>query len=135
MQKGTTSGTLQSSLSKPLLLVLIAALVVGVVAPLIVPHLGHPSMIYHIALHIASLTIAVFLGMVSFLAFARSRGTRLMFMAFGFVALAVVEFLYLLDASELITLFDISTLSIELTHVILLAMLAMFGLGVLRVNK
>lgn len=125
----------QSSLSKPIMLGLIAAIVIGVVAPIVMPHLVHPSMIYHVTLHIASLTIAVFLSIVSLLAYARSAGTRLLFMTMGFLALASVEFLYLLDASAIISMFDISALDIELPHVILLGMLAMFGLGVLRVNK
>lgn len=135
MQKGTRGDSVQESVSKPILLGLITALVVGVVAPLIMPHVTHPSMIYHIVLHIASLTIAVFLSIVSVLAYRRSAGTRLLFMTFGFMALATVEFLYLLDATGIVSVFDISTLSIELPHVILLAMLAMFGLGVLKVNK
>ena len=125
----------QSSLSKPIMLGLIAAIVIGVVSPIVMPHLVHPSMIYHVTLHIASLTIAVFLSNVSLLAYARSAGTRLLFMTMGFLALASVEFLYLLDASAIISMFDISALDIELPHVILLGMLAMFGLGVLRVNK
>jgi hypothetical protein len=114
---------------------LIAAIVIGVVAPIVMPHLVHPSMIYHVTLHIASLTIAVFLSIVSLLAYARSAGTRLLFMTIGFMALASVEFLYLLDASAIISMFDISALDVELPHVILLGMLAMFGLGVLKVNK
>jgi hypothetical protein len=134
MQRGR-SEPVQESISKPILLALITALVIGVVAPLVMPHLAHPSMIYHIILHIASLTIAVFLSIVSLLAYRRSTGTRLLFMTLGFMALATVEFLYLLDATDMIGLFDISTLNIELPHVILLAMLAMFGLGVLKVNK
>ena len=92
-------------------------------------------MIYHIILHTASLTIAVFLSIVSILAYRRSTGARLLFMMLGFMALATVEFLYLLDATGMVSVFDISTLGIELPHVILLAMLAMFGLGVLKVNK
>jgi hypothetical protein len=129
------SEPVQESISKPILLALITVLVIGVVAPLVMPHLAHPSMIYHIILHIASLTIAVFLSIVSLLAYRRSTGTRLLFMTLGFMALATAEFLYLLDATSMIGLFDISTLNIELSHVILLAMLAMFGLGVLKVNK
>jgi hypothetical protein len=92
-------------------------------------------MIYHITLHIASLTIAVFLSIVSLLAYSRSAGARLLFMTLGFMGLAFVEFLYLLDASALVSTTDISALNIELPHVILLGMLAMFGLGVLKVNK
>ncbi|MGI0048574.1 MAG: hypothetical protein ACREAW_03445 [Nitrososphaera sp.] len=135
MQKGSRGEPVQESVSKPILLGLITALVIGVVAPLIMPHVTHPSMIYHIILHIASLTIAVFLSIVSVLAYRRSAGARLLFMTLGFMALATVEFLYLLDATGIVSVFDFSTLGIELPHVILLAMLAMFGLGVLKVNK
>jgi hypothetical protein len=134
MQKGRGE-PVQESVSKPILLGLITALVIGVAAPLIVPHVTHPSMIYHIILHIASLTIAVFLSIVSVLAYRRSTGARLLFMALAFIALATVEFLYLLDATDIVSVFDISTLGIELPHVILLVMLAMFGLGVLKVNR
>jgi hypothetical protein len=135
MQKGSRGEPVQESVSKPILLGLITALVIGVVAPLIMPHVTHPSMIYHIILHIASLTIAVFLSIVSVLAYRRSAGARLLLMTLGFMALATVEFLYLLDATGMVSVFDFSTLGIELPHVILLAMLAMFGLGVLKVNK
>ena len=134
MQKGRGE-PVQESVSKPILLGLITALVIGVAAPLITPHITHPSMIYHIMLHIASLTIAVFLSIVSVIAYRRSAGARLLFMALAFIALATVEFLYLLDATGMVSVFDISALGIELPHVILLVMLAMFGLGVLKVNK
>ena len=134
MQKGRGE-PVQESMSRPILLGLITALVIGVAAPLIIPHVTHPSMIYHIILHIASLTIAVFLSIVSVLAYRRSTGARLLFMALAFIALATVEFLYLLDATGMVSVFDISALGIELPHVILLVMLTMFGLGVLKVNK
>jgi hypothetical protein len=92
-------------------------------------------MIYHIILHIASLTIAVFITIVSVIAYMRSSSARLLFMALGFMALATVEFLYLLDATAIVSVFDMFTLGIELPHIISLAMLTMFGLGVLKVNK
>ena len=135
MQKGRVAGPAQGSLSKPILLGLVTAIVVGVVSPLILPHLAHPSMIYHISLHVASLAIAVFLSIVSLLAYTRSRSFRLLTMTLGFVALSAVEFLYLLDSSAVLSIFDFSTLGIELPHLILLVMLAMFGLGVLKVNR
>lgn len=122
-------------MSRPALLGLITALVIAIVAPIIMPHIAHPSMIYHIVLHIASLTIAVFLSIVSLLAFRRNAGARLVFMTLGFMSLATVEFLYLLEASDVVIVFNLSALGIELPHVILLAMLASFGLGVLKVNK
>lgn len=129
------AGPAEGSLSKPILLGLVTAIVVGVVSPLVLPHLAHPSMIYHISLHIASLAIAVFLSIVSVLAYTRSRSFRLLTMTLGFMALSTVEFLYLLDSSAVLSIFDFSTLGIELPHLILLVMLAMFGLGVLKVNR
>lgn len=134
MQQGR-SEPIQDSISKPVLLGLITALIIGVVAPLVVPHATHPSMIFHIILHIASLTIAVFLSIVSFIAYRRSTGSRLLLMALGFTSLAAVEFLYLLDATGSLLLYGMPQINAELPHVILLAMLTMFGLGVLKVNK
>ncbi len=134
MQQGR-SEPIQDSISKPVLLGLITALIIGVVAPLVVPHATHPSMIFHIILHIASLTIAVFLSIVSFIAYRRSTGSRLLLMALGFTSLAAVEFLYLLDATGSLLLYGMPQINAELPHVILLVMLTMFGLGVLKVNK
>ncbi|MDQ3836019.1 MAG: hypothetical protein M3270_03690, partial [Thermoproteota archaeon] len=68
MQKGRGHAPIQESISKPILLALVTAVVIGVVAPLVIPHATHPSMIYHIILHIAGLAIAIFLSIVSFLA-------------------------------------------------------------------
>jgi hypothetical protein len=136
MQKGSGLGPVQESISKPLLLGLITALVVGVVAPLVIPHATHPSMIYHILLHMAGLTIAIFLSIVSLLAYSRNTTTRMLLMAVGFMSLALVEFVYLLQAGGIVVgQFIIPAVNIELSHVILLIMVALFGLGVLKVNK
>jgi hypothetical protein len=135
MQRRSRADLLRKQVSKPLLVGLITAIVIGVISPLFVPHLTHPSMIYHIILHIASITVAIFLGVVSFLAYARSKSSRLLFMTLGFIALAIVEFLYLLESAWPGNEFLISTVDIELPHVILLVMLTMFFLGVLRGSK
>ena len=136
MQKGWRNTTAQESISKPILLALITAVVVGVVAPLVSPHVTHPSMIYHILLHMAGLTIVVFLSTVSVLAYSRNKTTRMLLMAAGFVTLAVVELLYLLQAGGIyIGQFVIPIANIELSHVVLLIMVSLFGLGVLKVNK
>jgi hypothetical protein len=136
MQKGRDRASVQESISKPVLLGLITALVVGVVAPLVIPHAAHPSMIYHILLHMVGLTIAIFLSIVSFLAYSRSTTTRTLLMAIGFMTLALVEFFYLLQAGGIVVgQFIIPTVNIELSHMILLIMVSLFGLGVLKVNK
>ena len=136
MQKGRGHGPVQGSISKPVLLGLITALVVGVVAPLVIPHATHPSMIYHILLHMAGLTIAIFLSIVSLLAYSRNTTTRMLLMAVGFMTLALVEFFYLLQAGGIVVgQVIIPVANIELSHIILLIMVRLFALGVLKVNK
>jgi len=136
MQKGRDQVPAKESTSKPILLGLITALVLGVVAPLVIPHAAHPSMIFHIILHMAGLTIAIFLSIVSFLAYSRNTTTRMLLMAVGFMTLALVEFFYLLQAGGIaVVQVIIPTINIELSHMILLVMVSLFGLGVLKVNK
>jgi hypothetical protein len=134
MQTGS-SRPVQEAASKPLLFGLTAAIVVGIIAPLVLPHVMHPSVVYHVIIHIASVTIAAFLTIVSILAYKRAGGMRTLFMTLGFFALGVAEVFYLLQAAGLLAILDIPALDIEASHLILLAMLSMFGLGVLKVNK
>jgi hypothetical protein len=57
-------------------------------------------------------------------------------MTVGFTSLIVVEFFYLLESEGIPLLqFIIPAVNIELSHVVLLIMLSLFGLGVLKVNK
>jgi hypothetical protein len=136
MQKGRDQVPAKESTSKPILLGLITALVVGVIAPLVIPHVAHPSMIYHILLHMAGLTIAIFLSIVSVLAYSRNTTTRMLLMAVGFMSLALVEFFYLLQAGGIVIgQVIIPAVNIELSHILLLIMVSLFGLGVLKVNK
>lgn len=136
MQKAWGRAAVQESISKPVLLGLITALVVGIVAPFVIPHVAHPSMIYHILLHMAGLTIAIFLSIVSVLAYSRNTTTRMLLMAVGFMSLGVVEFFYLLQAGGIaIGQVIIPAVNIELSHIILLIMVSLFGLGVLKVKK
>lgn len=133
MQKGTRHA--QQAASKPLLFGLVAAVVVGIIAPLTLPHVTHPSMIYHIVLHMAAVAIAAFLSIVSLTAYGRAGGARTLFMTIGFMALGVAEVFYLLQAAAIPMPFWIPTIDIEVSHLITLVMLTMFGLGVLKVNK
>jgi hypothetical protein len=58
--------------SKPKLLAIISVVVIGVLTiPVILPHIGHVYMIYHILLHLASLVISIFLGIVFLIAYKR----------------------------------------------------------------
>src|ERR687897_3923578 len=134
MQKGRDLGPVQGSISKSVLLGLTTALVVGIVAPLVIPHATHPSMIYHIILHMAGLTIAIFLSIVSSLAYSRNTTARMLLMAVGFMSLALVELFYLLQAGGIVIgQVIIPAVTIELSHILLLIMVSLFGLGVLKV--
>jgi FtsH-binding integral membrane protein len=121
---------------KAKLLIAISFIAIAVLSvPVILPHLEHPSMIYHIILHIASLVVSVFLTIISAVAYRRSGSPRLLFMFFGFLALTAVELIYLFNATNDIGEIAIPFVQIELPHIILLAMLTLFGVGVIKVNK
>ena len=122
--------------SKTKLFAVVSLILISVLAvPVILPHIRHPSMIYHILLHVVSIIIAVFLGLISFLAYSRTGGTRLILMTGGFSLLAIIEFLYLFHATANIEDIIIPIVDVELSHLILLAMLTLFGIGVSKVNK
>jgi hypothetical protein len=122
--------------NKAKLLIAISVIAVAVLSiPVILPHLEHPSMIYHIILHIGSLVVSVFLATVSAVAYRRSGSSRVLLMFFGFLALTVVELIYLFSATNDIGEIAIPFVQIELPHIILLAMLTLFGVGVIKANK
>ena len=56
-------------------------------------------------------------------------------MTLGFLSLVVIELLYLFYATVNIEEIIIPIVQIELPHIILFAMLAMFGIGVFKVNS
>ena len=132
MQNRGGIGNRGKSVSKPIMLGITTAIIVGVITPLVIPHISHPSMIYHIIVHLAGMTIAAFLVLVSFLAYKRVRTTRILLMTIGFMALGSAEILYFLDALDIFPVAHLPIANIELPHVILLAMLTLFGVGILK---
>ncbi|HJS65421.1 MAG TPA: hypothetical protein VJ767_11280 [Nitrososphaeraceae archaeon] len=119
--------------NKPKLLALIASVVLSILTvPVILPHIYHTDMIYHIIMHLASLIISQFLALVSILAYARTKSVKILFMTMGFVTLVAVEYLYLLGSTENIYGMFIPTVNIELSHVILLIMVIFFGVSFMK---
>src|SRR5918992_4794316 len=119
--------------SKPKLLIVVSAAVLAILSmPVIIPHINHPSMIYHIILHIVSLIIAIFLTAISTLAYKRSESIRIFFITLGFFSLTVVELMYLFHATEDIEEVALPLVHIELPHINLLAMLTLFRIGILK---
>ena len=134
----SNSGNQDSQLSKPKLFILVTAITVAIIVPLSIPHMTHPSMIYHILLHVSGVIIAAFLSVVSTLAYQRTASLKVLLMTIGFASLVVVEALYVLDISipviSTMHLFDIPITNIELPHVFLLVMLVTFSTAVLKMN-
>jgi hypothetical protein len=136
MQKGRGHTSVLETIRKPVLLGIITIVVTGVASPFLFSHVTHPSMIFHILLHMAGLTVSIFLSTVSLLAYSRNTTTRMFLMAAGFVTLAAVELLYLLQAGGIyVGQFTIPIANIEVSHMVLLMVVSLFGLGVLKVNK
>ncbi|HXP48851.1 MAG TPA: hypothetical protein VN922_02795, partial [Bacteroidia bacterium] len=103
--------------------------------PMILHHITDKSTIYHLSLHIASVIIAIFLGVVSILAYLRNRRLRLLFMTLAFFLLSVIEAMYLFDVNSKMEDIVIPGIGIEVSHVIFLMALTLFGIGIFRVNK
>ena len=122
--------------NKAKLLIAISIIAVAVLSiPVILPHIEHPSMIYHIILHIVSLVVAVFLTTIAAVAYRRSGSSRVLFMFLGFLTLTAVELIFLFSATNDIGEIAIPFIHIELPHIILLVMLTLFGVGVLKANN
>src|SRR5688500_2237632 len=102
MQNRGGIGNRDKSVSKPILLGLTSAIIIGVLTPLVIPHISHPSMIYHIILHLAGLTIASLLGLISYRAYKRVGGSRILIMSVAFMPLSTAEILYFLDAMDIL---------------------------------
>ena len=124
-----------SGVNKPKLLYAISAALAIIIMPLVMPHIGHPSMIYHILIHIAGILLATFLSIISGISYKRTRSTRVLLMTVGFASLLVIETIYFLNATDMLSAIYIPVIGAELSHVLLFGMLALFGIGVLKVEK
>ncbi len=106
-----------------------------IIYPLVLPHLTHPSMIYHIAIHIISFDMALFLTFISILSFKKTKSKKVLLTSISFGILLAAELLYLLQASNTLGEFHIPFIEIEVPHILLLFMLSLFAMGVIRVEK
>lgn len=101
--------------------------------PVVLPHIMHPYMIYHIILHVASLSVALFLSFISVAAYMKNRSVKLLLMALGFLTLVMVEAVMLLSATGNLNTI-IPQVNIDISHFILLIMITLFGAGILKIN-
>jgi hypothetical protein len=122
--------------SKPKLFLIISLLTIAVLVPsAILPYIDHPFFVYRISLHMASIIISVFLIVVSILTYRRTGSIKILYTSIAFLSLLVVESIFLLQIIDSGSRIMIPVAYRELPHILLLVMLALFGLGVLRVEK
>jgi hypothetical protein len=69
------------------------------------------------------------------LAYLRNGSSRLLFMMFAFVSLSIIEAIYLFNVSSNREDIVIPGVDIEVSHVIFLVTLTLFGIGIFRVSK
>jgi hypothetical protein len=118
-----------------LFLVLSLAFISIVTYPLILPHISHPSMIYHIGVHIASFNVALFLTFTSVSSFRKTKSKRVLLTSLSFGTLLIVEFLYLLQSSNVLGEYHLPYIGVEVPHILLLFMLVFFAVGIIKVEK
>ena len=103
--------------------------------PLILPHLDHPSMIFHILIHILSLDFALFLTVISVISFKKTKSKKVLLTSLSFGVMLAVGFLYLLQSSGMLGDFQIPYIDVEIPHILLLFMLTLFAAGVIRIER
>jgi len=110
--------------------------VVGVIAilaiPVILPHLLHGFHLAHIFLHIAGITLAVFITILAILAYSKLKTKRLLLSMFAFATFIAAEVVLVVDATWP-TLYDLNDVSLlELGHILTFCTLGLLALGVFR---
>jgi hypothetical protein len=107
--------------------------VIGIlIAPIILPNLFHGAHTLHIILHVGGMIAAVFLTVVSSMAYVKTRTKRLLFTFIAFSFFIAAEAVSLIDVTWPFT-FYIGQLSFsELEHVLIIGMLGIFTLAIFR---
>ena len=87
--------------------------------PFLIPHMSHPSMSYHILIHMISLDIAIFLSTISLISYTKVKSKKLLLTFFSFLFLLVIEIIYLLEASHIISIFQIPLIELEFSQLLI----------------
>ncbi len=100
--------------------------------PVIMPHLLHGFHLAHIFLHIAGITLAVFITILAILAYSKLKTKRLLLSTLAFVTFIAAESVLVIDATWP-TLYDLGYMSLlEIGHLLTFSTLGLLALGVFR---
>lgn len=119
--------------NKPKLFSIVIFSVIGIlVAPIILPNLFHGTHTLHIMLHVAGLVAAVFLTLVSLVAYFKMKTKRLLITSIAFSFFTAAEIISLIDITWPFT-FYLGQISLsEIEHMLIISMLGIFTLAVFR---
>ncbi len=79
--------------------------------------------------------MALFLTVISALSFRKTKSKKVLLTSLSFGILLIVEFLYLLQSSNILGDYHIPFIDVEIPHILLLFMLALFAVGVIKVER
>ena len=119
--------------SKSKLFTIVVFAVVGTLAiPIIIPHIFHGFHVFHILLHVAGITLAVFLTILALLSYNRLRSKKMLITTIAFSVFITAEIITLIEATWP-TVFDIGGVSLlEVGHVLMITSLGLLAMGVFR---
>jgi len=119
---------------KSILTTLILATIIVFSLPLILPHITHEYMIYHVLLHMITMLIAVLLVIISSIAYYRSRSTRMLLMMVALIALSISEGINFLASVDVLRFTYVPLINTEVPHLLILLTLVFLLIGVLKVS-
>lgn len=100
--------------------------------PVIIPHILHGIHVAHIGIHIGGIIFAVFISILSIVAYSKLRTKRLLMTSVAFGIFIATESVLLID-STWPTLYDFDVMPLsELGHLLMFGTLGMLVLGVFR---
>ena len=115
------------------LFTIVLAAVVGLLAiPVIIPHVLHGYHMFHIGIHVAGLTLSIFLLILAAMAYKNLKSNKMLFTLISFTVFVVAEIVTLIDATWP-TIYDLGYMTLsEVGHVLLLVTLGMLAIGVFK---
>ncbi len=102
------------------------------IAPIILPNLFHGAHTLHIMLHVGGMIAAVFLTVVSSMAYAKIRTKRLLFTFIAFSFFIAAEAISLVDVTWPYKFYAGQLPFSELEHILIIGMLGIFTLAIFR---
>lgn len=119
--------------SKPRLFTSVILIVVGIAGvPLVLPNIFHGYHPIHIVLHTSGIVFAAFLTIVSSFAYVKMRTKKLFYTVIAFSMFIGAESLSLVDATWPFTFYLGSISLLEISHMLVIAMLGIFTIAVFR---